>query len=258
MTIASWNVNSVRARMPVISKWLESADVDVLLFQETKVEDLDFPAMEFSALGFPHIATLGQKSYNGVAILSRLPLRDVQKHLPGEKEATEARLVSATIAGIRMASVYAPNGNPPTSEKFIRKMDFMGRLAAHTGNMLASGQDFILAGDFNVIPEDFDAATPARWKGDALMHPDTRAAWRQLCFMGLTDAWRTLHPETPGYTFWDYQGGAWQKNDGIRIDHALLSPRMADRLISCEVDKTPRGMEKASDHTPLLISCKTP
>jgi len=254
LTIATWNVNSVRAHMPVIAAWAEKAKPDILLLQETKTVDADFPFFEFSAMGFPHAATHGQKSYNGVAILSRLPILDVKTALPGEGEDGEARFVSGAVSGVRVASVYAPNGNPANGPKFPYKIDWLSRLASHAGELLRSDANFIFAGDFNIIPEDIDVESPEKWRGDALMQPEARQAFRRLLWMGMTDAWRALHAEGRGYTFWDYQSGAWQKDDGIRIDHALLSPRMADRLVSCEVDKGPRGMEKASDHTPLVVT----
>ncbi len=256
LIIATWNVNSLRARMPVFSAWAERTKPDIVLLQETKVEDADFPTMEIRAMGFPYIEIHGQKSYNGVSIISNKPLSSIIKTGSLVPNAKESRFLSACVEGIHIASVYAPNGNPPDGEKFLRKMDFMSALARHAGEMLRDGKDFLLAGDFNVIPQDMDAATPERWRSDALMHPDARAAWRRLCFLGLTDAYRALHPASPGYTFWDYQGGAWQKDDGIRIDHALLSPRVADHLLACDVDRFPRGLDKPSDHTPLVFSLR--
>lgn len=258
ITIASWNINSVRARMGILSAWLPKATPDILLLQETKATDEDFPFLEIQALGYPHITTFGQKSYNGVAILSRLPLDDIRKGLPGENPESEARFISASVAGIRVASLYVPNGNPADGPAQPRKLAWLSLLNAHARELLRSGDDFIFSGDFNIIPNNIDMESPERWEEDSLTGPESRQAWKRLLWMGLTDAFRALHPKDPGYTFWDYQGGAWQKNDGIRIDHALLSPRLADRLLSCEVDKTPRAMEKASDHTPLVTTLARP
>jgi len=254
MRIASWNVNSVRARLPNVTKWLQATEPDVLLLQEIKCQTDDFPRLEFEALGYEcHI--VGQKSYNGVALLSRLPASDVQTRLEGDDSDEQARFVQATVQGVKIASLYLPNGNPLPSDKFDYKLSWMKRLKTHIQVMLEAETPFVLGGDFNVIPAPEDVYDPKGWEGDALFDPRTRAAWREILFLGVTEAFRAQHPdEKEAYTFWDYQAGAWPRNLGLRIDHFLLSPEMADRLKSCEIDKSPRAEEKASDHTPIVVS----
>lgn len=254
MKIASWNVNSVRARLPNIIKWVEANRPDVLLLQEIKCQTHDFPALEFETLGYK-ATIVGQKSYNGVALLSLHPTDGTVLSLPGDQSDEQARYVQATIKGVTIASVYLPNGNPLTTEKYDYKLSWMKRLKAHIQNMLASERPFILGGDFNVIPGPEDVYDPKGWEQDALYHPNTRKAWREILNLGVTEAFRAKHPtQKEAYTFWDYQAGAWPRNLGLRIDHFLLSPEMADRFKACEIDRAPRGEDKASDHTPILIS----
>ena len=257
MRLASWNVNSVRARLPNIVGWLESSRPDVLLMQEIKCETDAFPRLEFEALGYRcHIA--GQKSYNGVALLSTSPVSDVRVGLDGDEADSQARYIEGTVAGLRVASLYLPNGNPMGTEKYDYKLQWMARLKAHCKNMMKNEMPFVLGGDFNVIPAAADVYDPKGWEADALFHPRTRAAYRDIVNMGLTDAFRALHPDAAeAYTFWDYQAGAWPRNLGLRIDHFLLSPEAADRLVSCDIDKAPRAKEKASDHTPIVVSLQT-
>jgi exodeoxyribonuclease-3 len=251
MLIATWNVNSVKARLETVVAWLKEASPDVVCFQELKCEDKAFPVQAFEELGY-NLAVHGQKTYNGVAILSKLPFDEVRTRLPGDDGDEQARYVEAVVSGIRVASIYLPNGNPVASEKYAYKLSWMDRLIAHTKSLLAYEEPFVLAGDYNVIPQPIDAKNPADWVNDALFLPPTRAKFRELINLGLTEAVRTLDPEPGLYTFWDYQAGAWQKNNGIRIDHLLLSPQAADRLQSTRIDKHVRAWEKPSDHVPVL------
>lgn len=252
--IASWNVNSIKTRLPNVLDWLDSAAPDVLLLQELKCQTGDFPAMEFTARGYQALA-VGQKSYNGVAILSRDALHDPLEALPGDSKDEQARYLEVTTCGLRVASIYLPNGNPVNTEKFTYKLDWMERLTAHARRLLRDDRPLVLGGDYNVIPEPLDCHDPAAWRGDALFQPESRAAFRGLLNLGYFEAYRALHGPQPGaYTFWDYQGGAWQADEGIRIDHLLLSPQAADRLEACDIDPTPRGKERPSDHTPIWCS----
>lgn len=249
--IATWNVNSVKARLPNVLEWLTDAAPDVLLLQEIKCQEDGFPFLEFEAAGY-RAAVHGQKSYNGVAILSRHPIADVIRGLPEPDGDDQARYIEATVAGVRVASIYLPNGNPAPGEKFDYKLRWMRRLAAHAKALLATERPLVLAGDYNVCPTDLDVYDPVNWRDDALCRPESRAQFRQLCHLGFTDAFRALHPDQPHrYSFWDYQAGAWQRDLGLRIDHLLLSPQAADRLVACDIDKAPRGRDKASDHTPV-------
>ena len=251
MKIATWNVNSVRARLPRVLEWLASAAPDVALLQEIKTVAEGFPELEIGDLGY-NVAVCGQKSYNGVAILSKPPIEDVLTRLPGDDADDQARYIEAIVGGVRVASIYLPNGNPVDSPKFPYKLGWMERLYDHVGDLLGLEEAFVLGGDYNVAPEDRDVYDPAAWAGDALCRPDTRARYRAVVHLGLTDAYRALHPDAAGaYTFWDYQKGRWQRDEGLRIDHLLLSPQAADRLEACDVDRDPRGREKASDHTPV-------
>lgn len=250
-SIASWNVNSIKARLPNILSWLETAGPDVALLQEIKTIEENFPRLEIEALGY-NCAVLGQKSYNGVAILSKAPLEDVLEGLPGDPDDEQARYLEATTFGLRVACIYLPNGNPIKTEKFPYKIAWMDRLRAHARGLLNGEQPVVLGGDYNVIPQDEDVYDPKAFAGDALTQPESRQRFRALVNEGFTEAFRALHDEPHRYTFWDYQGGGWQNDHGLRIDHFLLSPQAADRLESCEIDRGPRGEKKASDHTPIL------
>jgi exodeoxyribonuclease-3 len=254
LKIATWNVNSIKARLPNVLDWLEDAAPDVVLLQEIKCVDENFPAIEIEERGY-NCAVHGQKTYNGVAILSKHPLNDVTTGLAGDTSDDQARYVEAWVdagdAGVRVASIYLPNGNPAPGEKYDYKLGWMDRLATRARDLLAHEEPVVLGGDYNVIPGPEDCHDPAAWADDALFRPETRAKFRALLHLGYTEAWRALHAETHVYSFWDYQGGAWQKDNGIRIDHLLLSPQAADRLVACEIDKGPRGKAKASDHTPV-------
>jgi len=249
--LATWNVNSVKARLGHLTQFLEAAKPDIVCLQELKCQEADFPALELQALGY-HAEVSGQKSYNGVAILSREKAADVLRTLPGDKNDEQARYIEATISGLRVASIYLPNGNPVPGEKFDYKLAWMKRLQTHAANLLDSERAFALAGDFNVCPTDADVFDPEGMAGDALCRPESRARFHAMLNLGLTDALRALHPHERLYTYWDYQQRRWQSGEGLRIDHVLLSPQAADRLESCAVDKSPRGQEKASDHTPVV------
>jgi len=256
MRIATWNVNSVKARLPNVTEWLKDAALDVLLLQEIKCETASFPRLEFESMGYK-VHALGQKSYNGVAILSRHPIEDVIEHLPETGTDVQARYLEATIKGVRIASIYLPNGNPMGTEKYDYKMAWMKRLHTHAQKLLSLEMPVVLGGDYNVIPEAMDVHNPKGWENDALFYPQTRAAWRDLLQLGYTEAFRALHPQKQhAYTFWDYQAGGWQNDFGLRIDHFLLSPEATDRLVQCFIDRTPRGKEKASDHTPVIVELR--
>lgn len=248
--IATWNVNSVRARTQHLLQWLGEFRPDIALLQELKCVEEQFPRTEVEDAGY-NVEILGQKTYNGVAVLSKSPIDVEQRGLPGMESDTHSRYLEVFTGGLRVASIYAPNGNPVDSEKFPYKLTFLECLYAHAKTLLETEDAFILAGDYNIIPEPIDALNPAAWTKDALFQPESRAMYRKLLYLGLTDAIRAQHPDQHGlFSFWDYQGGAWQRDNGIRIDHLLLSPQAADRLLASGIDRTPRGWDKASDHTP--------
>ncbi|HEY0526658.1 MAG TPA: exodeoxyribonuclease III [Stellaceae bacterium] len=253
--IASWNVNSVKARLGNVLTWLDDAKPDVVCLQEIKCVDADFPLLELRGAGY-YAEIHGQRTYNGVAILSREPARDVRRGLPGDSSDEQARYIEATIGDVRVASIYLPNGNPTGTGKYDYKLRWMDRLIAHAQTLLPAETPFVLAGDYNVCPTDDDVYDPVGWRGDALCLPQSRERYRKLVNLGLTDALRVFHPEPHIYTFWDYQAGRWYRDEGLRIDHLLLSPQAADRLAGCEVDKRPRGREKASDHTPIVCELR--
>lgn len=252
MKIVTWNVNSIRTRLPNVLRWLDTHKPDVLLLQELKCEESQFPANEFETRGY-ECAIAGQKAWNGVAILSKLPLADIQRGLPENDADPQSRYIEATIEDLRIASIYAPNGNPVDSEKYPYKLQWLDRLRIHVQNLLQTEMPLVLGGDYNVIPAPEDCYSPQAWAEDALFRIETRKKFRTLLNLGLTDALRALHSQPHMYTFWDYQAGSWQRDNGIRIDHFLLSAQAAARLESCVIDKAARGEEKASDHTPVII-----
>lgn len=255
MRIATWNVNSVNARLETVLKWFREASPDVACLQEIKCIDEKFPREAFESLGY-NVAINGQKTYNGVALLSKSPMEDVMRGLPGDDADDHARYLEAVIsapAPVRVASIYLPNGNPVGTEKFAYKLAWMARLKARARELLALEERLVLAGDYNVIPEPADADDPASWVDDALFQPQTREAFRGLKWLGLTDAYMQADGAPGGYTFWDYQAGAWQRNHGIRIDHALLSPQAADALAGVTIEKHVRGWDKPSDHVPVVV-----
>lgn len=255
MRIASWNINSARARLNIIIDWLSSGACDVLLMQETKSQDANFPVEAFESIGW-NISTHGQKSYNGVAIASHLQIENVVSGLPGDDTDEQARFIEAHINNVHVASIYLPNGNPAPGPKFDYKLKWMERLNKHAKSLLADERPIVLGGDFNVIPDDLDCYDPPGWEGDALTRLETRQAFRKLAYSGYCDALRIRHPGAVIYTYWDYQAGAWQRDNGVRIDHLMLSPEATDILGDVGVDKTPRGLEKPSDHTPIWCDLK--
>ena len=249
--IASWNVNSIRARLGHATAWLQQQYPEVLLLQELK--GTDFPAEAFDQLGYKSVAVT-QKAYNGVAVLSRLPMETIKTTLAGDDEDSHARFLEVKIAGVRVVNLYLPNGNPVGTEKFLYKLAWMDRLLLQMRAWQDDGVPTLIGGDYNVIPEDIDCHKPASWMRDALFQPEPRERYRAMLTMGYTDAFRQLHPDEKGaFTFWDYFRQAFQNNRGIRIDHFLLSRSLAGRLLSCEIDRGPRAMEKPSDHTPIMI-----
>ena len=256
MKIASFNINGIKARFEALSAWLDEFKPDVALLQEIKSVDEGFPREHFEDMGY-RVETHGQKGFNGVAILSRLPLEDVSRGLPGDETDEQARWIEATVMGdkraVRVCGLYLPNGNPAPGPKYDYKLAWMARMEAHARGLLAEEAPLVLAGDYNVIPQDIDAARPEVWREDALALPQSRAAFRRLLNLGLTEAIRTRMAQPGLYSFCDYQAGAWEKNNGIRIDHLLLSPQAADLLIDCGIEKDVRGREKPSDHVPVWI-----
>jgi exodeoxyribonuclease III len=257
MRIATWNVNSVNARLELVLAWFEAAAPDVACLQEIKCVDEKFPTEAFERLGY-NVAVHGQKSYNGVAMLSKTPLEDVRRGLPshGLGDADDhARYIEAVTGGptpVRVCGIYLPNGNPIGTEKFDYKLAWMERLRRHAAELLTLEERLVVCGDYNVIPEPEDADKPEGWLGDALFQPETRAAFRSLKHLGFTDAYMQADGAPGGYTFWDYQAGAWQRNHGIRIDHLLLSPQAADRLVGVTIHRDERDNEKPSDHVPVV------
>jgi exodeoxyribonuclease-3 len=253
MKIATFNINGIKARIEALPRWLAEASPDVVCLQEIKSQDEGFPGQMFRDMGY-HVETHGQKAFNGVALLSRLPMADVVRGLPGDPADEQARWIEATIAGVRVVGLYLPNGNPAPGPKYDYKLAWMARMRARVQALLAAERPLVLAGDYNVIPMPQDAARPEAWVTDALYLPETRAAYRRLLHLGLTDAFRVREPGPGHYSFWDYQAAAWERNHGIRIDHLLLSPQAADRLTEARIDKAVRGGDKPSDHVPVWIT----
>ncbi|MFK7835134.1 MAG: exodeoxyribonuclease III [Sulfitobacter sp.] len=256
MKIATFNINGIKARIEALPAWLDSAQPDVVLLQEIKSVDENFPRELFEDRGY-NVETHGQKSFNGVAILSKLPLEDVSRGLPGDPTDEQARWIEATVIGeqqaLRLCGLYLPNGNPAPGPKYDYKLSWMARLEARARDLLAGEMPFLMAGDYNIIPQAEDAATPDSWRDDALFRPESRAAWRRLLNLGLTEAFRARTQGPGHYSFWDYQAGAWNRNNGIRIDHFLLSPTCADLLRDCQIDKDVRAGDKPSDHVPVWV-----
>ena len=255
MKIASWNVNSVKVRLPHLLDFLKSAQPDVLCLQEIKCLADDFPRLEVHALGY-RVECIGQRAYNGVALMSKEPPRDVRCGQPGADDDEQARYIEASFSGaggedVRVGSIYLPNGNPIGTDKFTYKLAWMERLHGHAQELLRTEVPFVLAGDYNICPGDEDLYDPVAMRDDALCQPESRARFRALLYLGLTDAYRVFHREPHKYTFWDYQAGRWNRDEGLRIDHLLLSPQAADRIAACDIDKSPRGKDRTSDHTPI-------
>jgi exodeoxyribonuclease-3 len=256
MRIATWNVNSIRQRMENLLAWLAERAPDIVCLQEIKCVDEAFPRETLEGLGY-NVAVHGQKTFNGVALLSKLPFDEVAPGLIGDESDVQARFLEAIVStkqgAVRVVSLYLPNGNPPDTEKYPYKLKWMERLVAFSRERLKLEEPLVLAGDYNVIPAAADARNPAAWVNDALFLPRTREKFRALTNLGLTDAIRATSDEAGLYTFWDYQAGAFAKDNGIRIDHLLLSPQAADRLTDAGIDRHVRGWEKPSDHVPVWI-----
>jgi exodeoxyribonuclease III len=258
MRIATWNVNSIKAHLEQVTTWLKDEKPDVVCLQELKCEDANFPTTAIEDLGYT-VAVHGQKTYNGVAILSRYPMEDVQRGLPGDETDEQSRFIIATIMApelaVRVGGLYLPNGNPAPGPKHDYKLSWMNRLSTLAEAELSKEEPLVLAGDYNIIPTARDVKYPQNWLQDALYLPESRSRFESLKHLGFTEAVRALNPLTSGdYTFWDYQAGAWPKNNGIRIDHLLLSPHAADRLVATRIHKAARGHEKPSDHVPVEIT----
>lgn len=260
MKIATWNINGIKARHPNLIEWLKQESPDIACLQEIKSIDENFPREEIESLGY-NLETHGQKSFNGVALLSKLPFDEVNRGLPplsdSDDQDEQARFIeglfSINSGAIRVACLYLPNGNPVDTEKFPYKLKWMERLEAWARQKLEQEEAFILAGDYNVIPMPEDCYDPKAWEGDALYQPESRAAFRRLLNLGLTEAIRTTTQAEKTYTFWDYQAGAWPKNNGIRIDHLLMSPEATKLLQTADIDKHVRDWEKPSDHVPVWV-----
>lgn len=250
LKIATWNVNSIKARLPHLLSWLREVAPDILLLQEIKVADEAFPGLEVGDLGY-NVATVGQRAYNGVAVISKQPIEVLAWALPGDPSDTQARYLEAFTCGLRVASIYAPNGNPIGTSKFDYKLDWLARLLLRAEELLASEDAFILGGDWNVAPTDDDVYNPFDLRNDALCQPETRAAFRRIQHLGLTDAVAALSALPHRYTWWDYRTGGYEGDRGMRIDHLLLSPQAADRLSEADIDRTPRGWLRPSDHAPV-------
>ncbi len=255
MRIATFNINGVKARLEGLRDWLRASAPDVALLQEIKSQDAAFPRERLEDLGY-RVETHGQKGFNGVAILSRLPLEDVVRGLPGDPDDGQARWIEATVTGgkpVRVCCLYLPNGNPAPGAKYDYKLAWMRRLQARAVELLSAEEPAVMAGDYNVIPRDEDAAGPDAWREDALARPETRAAYREILNLGFTDAFRARRQDSGHYSFWDYQRNAFDRNDGIRIDLMLLTPQAADLLKDCWIESEMRGRERPSDHAPVWI-----
>ncbi len=253
MKIATYNLNGIRARLPRLIEWLEREKPDVACLQELKCADEALPIADIEAAGYGAVWH-GQKGFNGVAILARGDAPQLRRvGLPGDPDDSHSRYIEAEANGVVVGSLYLPNGNPVGTEKFDYKLRWMERFIDHAAGLVASGLPVVLAGDFNVMPTDLDVYKPERWLDDALFAPEARALWFKLLEQGWTDSLRTLHPDERIYTFWDYFRNAWGRNAGLRIDHLLLSPQAADRMLDAGVDKAYRGRERASDHAPTWV-----
>lgn len=253
MKIATWNVNSIRQRENHVASWLEKTRPDVLFLQEIKTEAANFPELTYRALGYT-AEIVGQKSYNGVAVLSRIPFTVTHRALPGlPADDSQSRYIEIEAEGITLIGIYAPNGNSRGEEGYAYKLMWTDLLAARAETLLAADKPLVITGDFNICPTDQDYAPGALSPTDALVRPESRQRYRRLLWLGLTDAIRAVHPHGPVYTFWDYQAGAWQRDSGLRIDHALLSPTLAERLVSADPDKHQRDQPQPSDHVPVVV-----
>ncbi len=256
MKIATWNVNSVKSRLHQLLPWLKETAPDIALLQELKCTEDTFPAMEIEELGY-NLAIFGQKTYNGVAILSKYPLDDIRRGLDGDPSDDQARYIEAVAsvkgtAAVRIASVYVPNGQSPDSDKFSYKLRFMERLSMHLENLKTYGEITVIGGDYNIAPYALDVCDPEKWDGHVCYHPKERALLRAILHQGWYDSYRTLHPNEKAFSWWDYRDASFDRDAGLRIDHLLLSPQAADLLKSCEIQKNLRAQDKPSDHVPVL------
>ncbi len=255
MKIATFNINGIKARAEALPRWLDTAQPDIVLLQEIKSIDENFPRELFEDRGY-NVETHGQKSFNGVAILSKFPLEDISRGLPGDDSDEQARWIEATVVGkkaLRICGLYLPNGNPAPGPKYDYKLAWMERLYDRARDLMNSEEPALMAGDYNIIPQAEDAARPDAWREDALFRPESREAFRKILNLGFTEAFRSKTQGPGHYSFWDYQAGAWNRNDGIRIDHFLLTPQAADLMSDCQIDSDVRGQEKPSDHVPVWI-----
>lgn len=258
MKIATFNINGVKARIETLTAWLQRSAPDVAVLQEIKSQDEGFPRSLIEDLGYS-VETHGQKGFNGVAILSRLPLEDVTRGLPGDDSDEQSRWIEATVIGstaVRIVGLYLPNGNPAPGPKYDYKLGWMERMQKRAKVLLATEQPIVMAGDYNVIPQDIDAARPQAWLTDALFLPESRAAYRRILNLGYTEAFRTRYPGPGHYSFWDYQANSWERNNGIRIDHMLLSPQAADLMEDVGIERDERAREKPSDHVPVWLTLR--
>jgi exodeoxyribonuclease-3 len=253
MKIATWNVNSIAARLPLVLRWLEQASPDVLCMQEIKCTDDKFPVEAFAALGYQSVS-FGQRTYNGVAILSRFPIEEVRRGFPDSEEGAHSRLIAATVQDIQIVNVYVPNGSSVGSEKYIFKLNWMNRLRLFFKELYNPTSPVLVCGDFNVAPEDKDVHDPAAWKGNVLVSPKERASLEKVREWGFVDAFRLHNKEGGQYSWWDYRQGAYVKNDGLRIDHIWVTRSLAERCAESWIDPEPRGWERPSDHTPVLAT----
>lgn len=258
MKLATFNVNGINGRLPLLIRWLQAAQPDIVCLQELKAPQNKFPAAALRAMGYEAVWH-GQSRWNGVAILSRgsVPI-ETRRGLPGRSDDTHSRYIEAAVKGVLVGCLYLPNGNPAPGPKFDYKLDWFARLIGHAGTLIATGAPIVLAGDFNVMPTELDVYKPERWLDDALFRPEVRDAYKRLLDQGWHDALRARHPGEPIYTFWDYLRNAWGRNAGLRLDHLLLSPNLKDRLVDADVDREVRGWDKASDHAPVWITLARP
>ncbi len=255
MQVATWNVNSIRQRQERVLAWAARHEPDLVALQETKVPDEDFPRAAFEAAGW-QVTAFGQRTYNGMAFLSRRPLADVQRGLPGEGPEDARRLLAATLEGVRVVNVYVPNGEAVDSEKFPYKLDWLARLQRYLAHELSRGLPLLLVGDFNIAPEDRDVHDPEAWRGQVLFHPKEHAALAGLCALGLSDLYRQHHAEAGRYTWWDYRALAFPKDRGLRIDLVLGNAAAAARCTACDIDRDERKGEKPSDHVPVRATLR--
>lgn len=256
MRVATWNVNSIRRRQDAVLAWARKHEINVLLLQETKVADAEFPRQPFEDAAW-HLAVCGEAQRNGVAILAKSPISDVAKGLAGDGDDAQARWIEGTVEGVRVVSVYVPNGTAVGSDKFAYKLAFFQRMAHRLDAAVEAAEPLLVGGDYNVAPEPLDVCDPAGWEGGICFQMDERRSWRTLVNKGFTDAYRALEPTTRAYSFWEHKGRAFKTDDGVRIDHVLLAPSLADRLTAAAIDPTPRGEKDASDHAPVWVELGT-